>query len=155
MFLKKFTNFTGKYLRWSLFLIQVYWKANAGVFLWNLWNFYKHHKQPPKGVPRKSVLKICSKFIGEHPCRSAISIKLLCNFIEIAFRQWCSPVNLLYIFKTPFPKNTSGWLLLEHLFLQNTCGGCFWIMVAIKHLLKKTTKPLPRRLKCCFSDMGP
>ena len=25
----------------------------------------------------KGVLKICSKFTGEHPCRSAISIKLL------------------------------------------------------------------------------
>ena len=29
----------------------------------------------------KGVLKICRKFTGEHPCRSAISIKLLCNFI--------------------------------------------------------------------------
>ena len=27
---------------------------------------------------RKGVLKICSKFTGEHPCQSAISIKLLC-----------------------------------------------------------------------------
>ena len=25
-----------------------------------------------------------SKFTGEHPCRSVISIKSLCNFIEIA-----------------------------------------------------------------------
>ena len=50
---------------------------------------------------RKSVLKICSKFTGEHLCRSVISIKL------------CSPVNLLQIFKTPFPRNTSGWLLLN------------------------------------------
>ena len=30
----------------------------------------------------KGVRKICSKFTGEHPCRSAISVKLLCNFIE-------------------------------------------------------------------------
>ena len=27
----------------------------------------------------KGVLKICRKFTGEHPCRSAISIKLLYN----------------------------------------------------------------------------
>ena len=33
---------------------------------------------------KKDILKICSKFRGEHPCRSVISIKLLCNFIEIA-----------------------------------------------------------------------
>ena len=68
-------------------------------------------RQPPRGVPRKSVLKICSKFTGEHPCRSAISIKLQSNFIEIAFRRGSSPVNLLPIFRTPFPKSTYGWLL--------------------------------------------
>ena len=34
------------------------------------------------------------------------------NFIEIAHRHGCSPVNLLYIFRTPFTKNASGRLLL-------------------------------------------
>ena len=58
---------------------------------------------------RKSVLKICSKFTREHPCRSANSIKLL----EIALRHGCSPVNLLHICRTPFLRNTSGWLLLH------------------------------------------
>ena len=61
----------------------------------------------------KYVLKICSKFTGEHPCRSLISIKLLWNFIEITLRHECSPVNLLYIFGTLFPTNTSGRLLLK------------------------------------------
>ena len=61
----------------------------------------------------KGVLKICSKFTGEHPCQSAISIKLPRNFIEIALRHGCFPVNLLHIFRTPFLKNTSGWLLLH------------------------------------------
>ena len=64
---------------------------------------------------RKVVLRICSKFTGEHPYRSAISIKLHSNFIEITFRHGCSPVNLLYIFRIPFLKNTSGWLFLKHL----------------------------------------
>ena len=64
-------------------------------------------KQPPKGVPKRY-----SKFTGEHPCRSAISIKLLCSFIEIVLRHGFSPVNLLHIFRTPFLKNTSGRLLL-------------------------------------------
>ena len=59
----------------------------------------------------KSVLKICSKFTEEHPCQRTISIKLLCNFIDIAFGHGCSPVNLLYIFRTPFSKNTPGMLL--------------------------------------------
>ena len=35
------------------------------------------------------------------------------NFIEIILRHGCSPVNFLYyIFRTLFPKNTSGGLLL-------------------------------------------
>ena len=45
----------------------------------------------------KGVLKIYRKFTGEHPCRSVISIKLQSNFIEIALRHRCTPVNLLYI----------------------------------------------------------
>ena len=57
----------------------------------------------------KGALKISNKFTGEHPCRSAISIKLQSNFIEIALRHGCSPENLLHIFRTPFLKNTSGW----------------------------------------------
>ena len=35
-----------------------------------------------------------SKYKGEHPCRSVISIKLESNFIEITLRNWCSPVTL-------------------------------------------------------------
>ena len=38
-----------------------------------------------------------------------ISIKLQSNFNEITVRH----VNLSRIFRTPFPKNTSGWLLLN------------------------------------------
>ena len=60
----------------------------------------------------KGVLKKCSKFTGEHPCRSAISIKLQSSFIEITLRHGCSPVNLLHVFRATFLKNTSGWLLL-------------------------------------------
>ena len=61
----------------------------------------------------KCVLRICSKFTGEHPCRRVISTKLLCNFIEITLRHGYSPVNLLQIFRTPFHKNTYGRLLLR------------------------------------------
>ena len=65
-------------------------------------------QQLPRGVPRKKCSEICSKFTGEQPCRSGISIKLYSTL-----RHGCSPVNLLYIFRTPFPKNTSGWLILN------------------------------------------
>ena len=59
-------------------------------------------KQPSRGAFQAEVC----------PSQNVISIKLLCKFVEITLRHGCSPVNLLYIFKPPFPKNTSGWLLL-------------------------------------------
>ena len=34
------------------------------------------------------------------------------KFAKITLRHGCSPVNLLYSFKTHFPKNISGGLLL-------------------------------------------
>ena len=55
----------------------------------------------------KGVLKICSKFTGEHPSRSVISIKW-----QTTLRHGCSPANLLHILRKRFSKNTSGWLLL-------------------------------------------
>ena len=45
--------------------------------------------------------------------------RVICNFIEIALRHWCFPVDLLHIFQTPFPRNNSGWLLLT------TASLCF------------------------------
>ena len=54
-----------------------------------------------------------SKFTGEHPYRSMTSIKIQSNFIEITLQHGCSPVNSLHIFRAPFPKNTSGGLLLN------------------------------------------
>ena len=46
---------------------------------------------PPEVFLGKSVLKICTKFTGEHPMRSVVSIKLLCSFIEITVRHGCFP----------------------------------------------------------------
>ena len=61
----------------------------------------------------KGVLKICSKFAGEHPSRSVISKKLHSSCVEITLRHGCSPVNLLHIFRALFLKNTSGRQLLH------------------------------------------
>ena len=80
----------------------------------------------PEVFLRKGVLKICSKFTGEHPWRSVILIKLQSSVFEIALRHGCSHVNLLHIFRTPFPRNTSWWLLLQYrkcklTFFQDIC----------------------------------
>ena len=69
---------------------------------------------------RNGVLKISSKFTGEHPCRSAI-----CNFIEITLQHECSPVILLHFFRTPFTKNTSGRLLLPLLTCTKITKRCY------------------------------
>ena len=60
--------------------------------------------------------KICSKFT-EHPCRSVISIKLLCNNIEITLQHRCSPVYLHHIFRTRSYKNTSEGLLMAYVIM--------------------------------------
>ena len=80
--------------------------------------------RPPDLLSGKDGLKICSKFTGEHPYQSAISIKLQSNFIEITLRHGCSPVNLLHIFRAPFSKNTSGPLLLFYTFPKAIVHEC-------------------------------
>ena len=75
----------------------------------------KVRSSPPELLLRKDVLNIYRKFTGEHPCRSVISVKLYSNFMKIAPWHGCSPVNFLHIFRTHFPRNTSGWLLLKSL----------------------------------------
>ena len=81
--------------------------------------YFTHFRSSrPEMFLRKNVLKICSRFTGERPCRSVISIKLLCNFIEIVLRYGCFPAHFLHIFRATFPKDTSGWLLLS-------TGFCF------------------------------
>ena len=61
--------------------------------------FNQKQRQPSKSVLVKSVLKICSKFTGEHPCQSAISVTLQSNFIENELWHGSSLVNLLHIFR--------------------------------------------------------
>ena len=76
--------------------------------------------QPFRGVLKKSCSENMLQIYRRAPMpkcdfnkvahRSVISIKLFCNFIEIALRHTCSPVNLLDFLLDH--KNTSGWLLL-------------------------------------------
>ena len=114
------------YLRAKWLWIQVSMLSLQTLRLvWERSSFRSSH---PVVFLGKGFLKIYSKFTGEHPCRSAISIKLQRNFIEIKLRHECSPVNLLHIFRKAFLKNTSRWLLLD------LCPLCFtthnlWRMV--------------------------
>ena len=78
-------------------------------------------------LPSRDVLmKRCSENMEKIYRRTSIpkcdfnKVALLCNFIEIALWYVCSPVNLLHIFRIPFPKNTFGRLLLFFR-VQNHC----------------------------------
>ena len=114
--------------QWNMYFTSIFWvvwrKIMQASEVLDFWRLYKNmnwafpmsrsfRSSRQEVFLRKGVLKICSIFTVEHPCRSVISIKLLCNFIEIAIRHGCSLVNLLHIFRTSFSKSTSGWLLLK------------------------------------------
>ena len=75
----------------------------SALVKWNV-NTYRSNRSGVFLV--KGILKIYSKFTGEHPCRSVISIKLT--------SAWSSPLTSLHIFRTLFSKNTSEWLLLNY-----------------------------------------
>ena len=107
-FLEKYINL--KYIRNSHNFVQdqlyVTGKKIRGVIL-------KILRSSHPEVFQEKVLKICSKFTREQLCQSTISIKLQSNFIEITLRHGYFPVNVPHIFRTSFPKNTSGRLLLN------------------------------------------
>ena len=94
----------------SYITILVISDSKVRAFQQSLLNFRSSH---PEVFLGKCVLKKCSKFAGEHACRSVISIKLQSNFIEIIIWHGRSPVHLLHIFRTAFPRNAFGRLLLN------------------------------------------
>ena len=75
------------------------------------WKTYR--SSHPEVFLEKGVPKICSKFTGEHPCRSVISIKLLTTLLKSHFGM-CVLLWICCMFS-------------EHLFLGTPVGGCFWI----------------------------
>ena len=70
----------------------------------------RNRSSPPEVLLGKDILKKCRRFTGEHPCRSVISINLLCNWMFIL----CMDVllKICYIFS-------------EHLFIRRPTKGCF------------------------------
>ena len=74
----------------------------------------KNHKQPSRGVLRKRCSESIQQIYRRAPMLKCNFNKVARNVIEILLRYGCSFVNLLIIFRTPFPKNTSGGLLLKN-----------------------------------------
>ena len=51
----------------------------------------KYRNSHPEVFLSKDDLKICRKFTGEHPCRSAVSIKLLATLLKSHFGMGVLP----------------------------------------------------------------
>ena len=79
------------------------------LFLWKQLGLFR--SSPPEVFLRKGVLKICSKFTGEHPCRSVISIKFQSNFIKIALRFSC---KIAACFQKTFSSENIWWAASDY-----------------------------------------
>ena len=114
--------YTGK----QQFLGSFVWKFLSSSTL-NTWTISRssYRSSRPEVFLGKGVLDICSKFTGKHPCQSAVSMKLQTNSIETTLLPGCSPVNLLRIFRTYFPKNISeGLLPSKHINFESNNVDC-------------------------------
>ena len=79
-------------------------------------------KQPFRGVLSKRCSENMQQNYRRTPMQKCHFNKVAWNFIEITLRHGCSPGNFLDIFRTPFTKNTSGWLLLNFKTMALLCS---------------------------------
>ena len=79
-------------------------------------------------------MKRCSgntqQIYREHPYRSMISIKLLCNFMEITLRNGFSPVYLLHIFRTTFLRTSMEGYFWR---IMKSYSGISWYILALPY----------------------
>ena len=100
-------------------------KTSAMHFIFTKWNMRKcsllvswggkakGQKQPFRGVLRKKCFENMQQIYKRTSMSKCDFNEVFCSLTEITLRHGCSPVNLLYIFRIPFPKNTSEQLLLK------------------------------------------
>ena len=84
---------------------------------WNL--VMKFQKQPSRGVPRKRSPENMQKIYRRTTMLKFDFNKVAKQLYWNRTSAWLSPVNLLHIFRTPFPENTSERLLLKLLKICN------------------------------------
>ena len=97
------------------------------LIAFTFWDIGQYQKQPSRGVFKKRCSENMQQIYRRTPMPKC---DLQSNFIESALRHGCSPVNLMHIFRTFFPKNTSGRLLLQYVhcncLFSSLCRHIFW-----------------------------
>ena len=81
-------------------------------------------KQHLRGVLKKRCFENMQQVYSRTPMPNADFNKVA---LQITLWHRCSSVNLLHIFRTPFPRNTSAWLLLYFPMLHRRFSTVFWI----------------------------
>ena len=100
--------------------VRIYFPhLDSNLFWKRIFRIYR--SSLPKVFLWKDVPKTYSKFTGEHPCFSVISVRFLCNFNEITLRYVSSPVNLLHVFRTPFLATLRKSNIILQLCFGNLC----------------------------------
>ena len=90
--------------------------------------YMKHfQKQPSRGDLRKR----CSENMHQVSRRTLIA---KCNFTKVA-KHGCSLVHFLHVFRTPFPRNTSGRLLLQFDHFEQRLQSCLVSYFILKIVL--------------------
>ena len=116
VFLKNFTKFSGKHLRWSLLFNKVSGMRPASLLKKRLQqrcfpvNFVKCLRT---AFFRSSRQRCFAKFIGKHLCQSLFLNKVRpATLLKNRLQYRCFPVNFAKYLRIPFLQNTSGRLLL-------------------------------------------
>ena len=81
-------------------------------WLFSVTYLWKKFYDTETAVQRKRCSENMQQIYRRTPMPKFDFSKVAKQLIEIILWHGCSTVNLLYIFRTPFPKNTSWWLLL-------------------------------------------
>ena len=89
---------------WSLSKIWVSFYFHQGMNTWQ--------KQPSRGTLRNKCSENMQQVYMRAPMSKCDFNNVACNFTEITLLHGCSPAYLLHIFRTLFPKNSSGGVLL-------------------------------------------
>ena len=95
--------------------------------------FIKPQKQPFRGVLTKCAENMQQIY------RRTLMPRCDFNFIKMTVRHGCSSANLLHIFRTSFPKNTSGGLLLRVLIGSISYNAQIKLMIRSKFFIVVTS----------------